>query len=65
MVTRKTLFILIALGAILFAAVCVGAFFFYQKITLPAPIGGGENRYGASKIYQRRRRLFFIRQRGR
>lgn len=33
MVTRKTLFIFIACGAILFAAVCIGVFFFYQKMT--------------------------------
>ncbi|MEK7488209.1 MAG: hypothetical protein AAB598_02705 [Patescibacteria group bacterium] len=40
MVTRKTLFILIALGAIFFTAVCIGVFFFYQKMTPPAMIRG-------------------------
>ena len=40
MVTRKTLFIFLTFVAILFATVCVGVFLFYQKITLPVPIGG-------------------------
>ena len=40
MVTRKTLFILIALGAILLVAVCGVVFFLIQKITPPAPTGG-------------------------